>query len=102
MSFRHMQKSRRDAAEPAVVEALEKAGWEVHKKLPTDLLAIKHKDGKLVLKLVEVKTAQGKKNPKARIRKDQQEQNEFLERHKIPRTCTPFEALLAVGEEVAL
>lgn len=98
MSYRHAQTSRRDDAEPDVVEALEKAGWEIHKKLPTDLLALKRVAGELVVKLVEVKTPRGKKNPKARIDKRQVEQNEFLERHGIPRTCTPDAALQAVGE----
>lgn len=94
--------AKRDIAEPAIVSALQKAGWEVHRDLPVDLLCIKHRDGKLILKLVEVKTPRGKKNPKVVIDKRQKAQLEFLERHKIPRTCTPFEALLAVGEVVKL
>lgn len=102
MSHRHAQVTRRDDAEPGVVKALEKAGWEIHKKLPTDLLALKHVAGELVIKLVEVKTPKGKKKPRPIIDKRQIEQNAFLERHKIPRTTTPFEALLAVGEKVEL
>lgn len=100
MSHRYAQVTNRDKSEPAIVDALEKAGWEIWKKLPTDLLALKRIRGELVIKLVECKTLQGKKNPKARIRKEQSTQNEFLARHQIPRTCTPIEALKAVGEIV--
>jgi hypothetical protein len=100
MSHRYAQVTRRDLSEPAIVEALEKAGWEVHKKLPTDLLAVKRRGNELVVKLVECKTLQGKKSPKARIRKEQIDQNGFLERHGIPRSCTPAEALAAVGETI--
>lgn len=90
--------AKRDDAEPDVVEALEKAGWEIHREMPVDLLCLKRVAGALVIKLVEVKTPKGKKNPKARIDKRQVEQNEFLERHQIPRTCTAVDALKAVGE----
>lgn len=100
MSHRYAQVTRRDASEPSIVDALEKAGWEIWKRLPTDLLCLKRIRGELVVKLVEVKTPKGKKNPKAVIDKRQVEQNEFLARHEIPRTCTPIDALKAVGEIV--
>ena len=93
--------ARRDKSEPKIVEALEKAGWEVHRELPVDLLCLKRIDSDHVaVRLLEAKTARGKRNPKARVRKDQVEQNEFCERWNIPKPTTPFEALLAVGEKL--
>lgn len=100
MKFRGYN-AKRDAAEPAIVEALEKAGWEVHRELPVDLLALKRtKDGRTQVKLLEAKTPQGKRNPKARVRKEQVEQNEFCERWDVPKPTNPIEALIAVGEQV--
>jgi hypothetical protein len=93
--------AKRDKSEPAIVQALEKAGWEVHRKLTVDLLCLKRTvDGQVQMKLLEVKTAQGKRNPKAPVRKDRQVQNEFCERWSVPKPTTPMEALLAVGERV--
>jgi hypothetical protein len=92
--------AKRDKAEPAIVEALEKSGWEIHRELPVDLLALKRVNGEVRVKLLEAKTAQGKRNPKARVRKDQQVQNEFCARWEVPKPTTPFEALIAVGEQV--
>ena len=95
--------AKRDAAELGIVKALEKAGWEVYRELPVDLLCLKRvKDGRIQVKLLEAKTAQGKLNPKARVRKDQQAQNEFCERWEIDKPTTPTEALLAVGERVQI
>jgi hypothetical protein len=93
--------SRRDSVEPSIVEALEKAGWEVYKELPVDLLLLKRaKDGRTQVKLLEAKTAQGKRDPKARVRKEQVTQNEFCSRWGIPKPTNPIEALIAVGEQV--
>jgi hypothetical protein len=100
MKFRG-HNARRDLAEPAIVQALEAAGWEVHRELPVDLLALKRVDANHVLvRLLEAKTPHGKRNPKARVRKEQVAQNEFVERWSIPKPTTPMEALLAVGERV--
>lgn len=94
---------RRDLSEPDIVEALEKAGWEVHKELPVDLLCLKRISPTLVLlKLLEAKTPHGKKKPSARVDKRQEKQNAFVARWDIPKPVTPFEALLAVGEGVKL
>lgn len=95
--------AKRDQSEKPIVEALEKAGWEVHRKLTVDLLCLKRMtDGQVQMKLLEVKTAQGKRNPKAPVRKDRQVQNEFCQRWGIPKPTTPIEALLAVGERVEI
>lgn len=95
--------AKRDKAEPKIVEALENAGWAVYRELPVDLLALKRVDADHVLvRLLEAKTPQGKRNPKARVRKEQVAQNEFCERWSIPKPTTPIEALLAVGERVEI
>lgn len=94
--------ARRDESEPEIVSALERAGWEVHRELPVDLLCLKQVDGKFHVKLLECKTAQGKKKPKAVIDKRQIKQNEFCERWKIDKPTCAMEALLAAGEKVTL
>lgn len=95
--------AKRDQAEPKIVEALEKAGWTVYRDLPVDLLCLKRINYETVeVRLLEAKTAQGKRNPKARVRKDQAAQNDFCARWSIPKPTTPFEALLAVGERIQL
>lgn len=102
MKYRRFD-AKRDAAEPAIVEALEKSGWEVHRELPVDLLCLKRIDAEHVMvRLIEAKTARGKKNPRAVLDKRQVKQNEFVERWSIPKPTTPIEALLAVGERVEL
>lgn len=94
--------AKRDAAEPAVVEALEKAGWEVHRELPVDLLCLKREGDRVKVKLMEVKTAKGKRKPKAVIDKRQVKQNAFVERWSVPKPTSPMEALLAAGETVEI
>jgi hypothetical protein len=95
--------AKRDKVEPEIVAALEKAGWEVHRELPVDLLCLKRISPTLVaVRLLENKTPQGKKNPKAVIDKRQEKQNAFCAKWEIPKPTTPFEALLAVGEKVSL
>jgi hypothetical protein len=86
--------AKRDQSEPAIVVALKAAGYEVYDRLPVDLLCIKA--GKIAL--VEVKTPS--KTGRIPKRKDQQEQNEFCERHGIPRVGTPLQALEALGESL--
>ena len=115
MGFKH-HRSHRDLSEPEIVEALEKSGWEVHRKLPVDLLCIKRVSVKQLIAVlqrfddescllsvpVECKTARGKKNPKAVIDKRQIEQNEFCARWRIDKPTTPEEALLLMGERLEL
>jgi hypothetical protein len=92
---------KRDASEPAIVDAIEQAGWEVHRELPVDLLCLKRIRGQVVIRLLENKTPATKAG-KARKRKDQEEQDAFCKRWDVPKPTTPFEALLAVGEKVEI
>lgn len=101
MKYRRFD-AKRDAAEPAIVQALQAAGWTVYRELPVDLLALKRTAAGVTVRLLEAKTAQGKRNPKARVRKEQVAQNEFVERWSIPKPTTPMEALLAVGEQTEI
>lgn len=88
MSFKN-HRSHRDKSEPKIVEAIEKAGWSVWRKLPTDLLCWKRGKG---FRVIEAKTPNGKE-PKARIRKDQQAQNDFIELTGIPRVISAEQAI---------
>lgn len=91
---------RTDTTQKAIVEALRKAGWMVWIiERPVDLLCWKPSKG---FHCLECKTPRGKKNPKAVIDKRQVEQIEFIEATGTRRVCTPFEALLALGETVEL
>lgn len=101
MKYRRFD-AKRDQAEPAIVEALEKTGWEIYRELPVDLLALKRVNGQVLVRLLEAKTAQGKRKPKAVIDKRQVKQNEFCQRWDIPKPTTPIEALVAVGEHMEI
>jgi hypothetical protein len=93
--------AKRDVSEPAIVEALERAGWEVHRELPVDLLCLKRAGNVVKVRLLECKSPQGKSG-KARKRKDQPEQVAFCERWEIEKPTNAQEALLAVGEVIHL
>jgi hypothetical protein len=93
--------AKRDESEPAIVEALEKAGWEVHRELPVDLLCLKRDGNTVKVRLLECKSPQGKAG-KARKRKDQPEQLAFCERWNVQKPTGAIEALLAVGEVIEL
>lgn len=101
MKFRGFN-AKRDQAEPAIVEALEKAGWSVYRELPIDLLCLKRDGDRVKVKLMEVKTAKGKRKPKAVLDKRQAKQNEFCSRWEVSKPTTPMEALLAAGETVEI
>jgi hypothetical protein len=88
---------RSDTTQSLIVEALRTAGWSVWVVgRPVDLLCWKAG----VFRLLEIKTAYGKKKPKARIDKRQDEQNEFIALTGTPVVCTPAAALLALGEKL--
>jgi hypothetical protein len=93
--------AKRDVVEPAIVAALERAGWEVHRELPVDLLCLKRVGNTVRVRLLECKSPQGKAG-KARKRTDQPEQLAFCERWEVPKPTSAFEALLACGEEISL
>lgn len=99
MSYQRYAK-RTDKTQAEIVEAIKKAGWSVWIiGRPVDLLCWRPDRG---FRCLECKTAQGKKNPKARIDKRQKEQNDFIETTGTGRVCTAFEALLALGETIDL
>ena len=87
---------RVDLSQAAIIEALEKAGWEVFRHLPVDLLCRRRRDGKLAL--IEAKTRRAKKSNQVLLDKRQRAQAEFCERTGTPYVTTAEEALRALGE----
>lgn len=85
-------RAKRDHSEPAIKEALEKAGFKVWDWLPVDLLVFRPDTG---IRLLENKTPT--KTGKRRKRKDQQEQDEFIRLTGTPVALTAEEALRALG-----
>lgn len=87
--------AKADKTQQPIIDAIRAAGWEVYLiRKPVDLLCIK--GGRV--RLLECKTPTGKRNPSARWRKDQQEQNEFILRTGTPRVTTPEQALRELGD----
>lgn len=85
--------TRRDTAEPPIIEALERAGAEVWPlDGPCDLLVRFRK----VWHLLEVKTGRGKKSTVSKDRR-QAKQQAFIESTGTPIVRTPMEALQAIG-----
>jgi hypothetical protein len=86
------QASRRDTAEPAIVDALEACGFRVWRlQRPVDLLI--YGGGKWQLMEVKTPTSTGKR----RSRQDQKEQDEFIASTSTPVCWTVDMALKAVG-----
>lgn len=83
---------QRDHSEPDIVEALQKAGFRVWRKLPVDLLTWRPDKG---FQLLENKTPT--KTGKRRKRKDQQTQDEFIALTGTAIALTPEQALKALG-----
>jgi len=86
--------AKRDRAEPAIVDALERAGWEVFRELPTDLLVYKPSKGWRVLETKTRRKADG--SPVLDTR--QKKQAGFCVRTNTPYVTTPEEALRALGD----
>lgn len=89
-----------DSTQATIKQGLEEGGvqvWIISE--PCDLLCYfwcpKHT--RYCWQTLECKPLIGKKVPKARIRTDQPEQNEFLERTKTPVVTSVTEALLALS-----
>lgn len=78
---------KRDECEPAIVEALEKAGVQVWRKLPCDLLTF-YRGRWLPLEC---------KDPGVKRRNDQPKQNAFIDSTGTPIVHTADDALLVVG-----
>ena len=86
--------AKRDISEPPIIAALEQVGAEVWPlDYPVDLLV----RFRATWFLLEVKTPYGKRNPKARVRKEQEAQRNFISTTGTPIVTTPIEALRAVG-----
>jgi hypothetical protein len=84
--------AKRDANEPDVIAALERAGCGVWRDLPVDLLIRVPGDPPGVLRCMEVKMPGA--NPG---RKDRKRQHEFCIETGAQYVTTPEEALAAVG-----
>jgi hypothetical protein len=82
----------RDKSEPAIIEALKKAGFQVWTKLPCDLLTWRPDKG---FQLLENKTPT--KTGKRRKRTDQEAQDAFIRLTGTPVVLTPEDALKALG-----
>lgn len=92
--------AKTDTSQRVIVEGLEKSGvrvWVIGQ--PCDLLCYYWSNPlqRFVWQPLEVKTAQGKRNPKARIRKSQVAQNEFLELTRTPVVTDLSTAFAALG-----
>lgn len=83
--------AKRDIAEPGIVEALEKAGCQVWRELPVDLLIHRPAWGKGWFRCAEVKTP-GMNDHK----KERKKQVEFIAETGCPIVETPLQALAAV------
>lgn len=92
--------TRRDASETPIVEAIEKAGVQVYKKMPCDLLCRVPADPPGILRAIEIKTPQGKREPKVRLRKDQKDQAEFCAETGTPYVTTIAEAFKALDIQI--
>lgn len=90
----HWSRHRVDSSQAEIIAALEKAGYEVFRQLPVDLLVRKRSNGSLAL--LECKTRTGKRVPKAKLDKRQVAQQEFCERTGTPYVTTAEEALQAL------
>lgn len=86
---------KRDKSEPAIVEALEAAGYDVYRQMRVDLCVRKSYWEPGVVQLLECKTGQGKKG-RIRIDKRQKAQMAFLAETGVPRVTTSAMALEAV------
>jgi hypothetical protein len=85
-----------DLSQAEIIDALDKAGWEVFRHLPVDLLCRRRRDGKLAL--IEAKTRRSKKSNQVLLDKRQRTQAEFCKRTGTPYVTTAEEALRALGE----
>jgi hypothetical protein len=94
---------RTDVTKQSIVDELRAVGYTViDLKHPVDLLVTHQgKWPKNTWQMLECKTP-NRKDGSVRLRKDQQEQQEFCERHGVRYVTSGFEALLALGERISL
>lgn len=88
---------KRDAAEPAIIEALERAGFEVWPMdLPCDLICRRSSWAPGLFQALEIKTGRGKKLTVSKDKRQVAQQN-FIATTGTPIVRTPIEALRAIG-----
>lgn len=87
---------RRDTAEPDIIEALERAGFDVWQRDTPDLFVRKASWAPGMVQLLEVKTGRGKKLTVAKDKRQESQRN-FIASTGTPIVRTPLEALKAVG-----
>jgi len=87
---------RRDTAEPAIIEALEQAGFDVWQRDEPDLFVRNPSWAPGMVQLLEVKTGRGKKLTVARDKRQEAQRN-FIATTGTPIVRTPLEALKAMG-----
>ncbi len=89
--------AKRDISEPAIVEALEKAGYLVYKDLPVDLLIRRPADPIGCLYALEVKTPSP--SGKLPVRRDRAAQQRFMAETGTQAVGTPEAALRAMDTD---
>jgi hypothetical protein len=87
---------KRDTAEPGIIDALERAGFDVWQRDDPDLFVRKRSWAPGIVQLLEVKTGRGKKLTVARDKRQESQRN-FIASTGTPIVRTPLEALRAVG-----
>lgn len=87
---------KRDTAEPDIITALERAGFDVWQRDDPDLFVRKPSWAPGIVQLLEVKTGRGKKLTIARDKRQEAQRN-FIASTGTPIVRTPLEALKAVG-----
>ena len=89
--------TKRDSAEPPIIDALERVGFEVWPMdFPCDLAVRKSNWPPGMFQFLEVKTGRGKKGTVSKDRR-QAKQQAFIASTGTPIVRTPIEALRAIG-----
>jgi len=102
MTTHRSYNGKRDKSEPAIVKALQDAGYEVFRQMRVDLAIRRRYWEPGVVLLLEAKTPVNKRNG-ARIDKRQKAQIEFVKQVGVPRVTTPamaLEAAKAINHDV--
>lgn len=94
--MRIYRRRRADNTQADIVAGLLHCGYRVDIiGQPVDILVGRESWGNRWL-LLEAKTPTGKRNPKARVRSDQPDQNDFCARYRVPRVTSWLEAQAAI------
>lgn len=94
----HRYAAKSDSSRTAIVEGLRAHGvvvWDIRR--PGDLLCWHSRFGPGIFRVLELKTAYGKKNPKPRLDKRQETQTDFLALTSTPVVTDLDQALAALG-----